>query len=485
MRRKRSFGKRNTSPTDRAQVSATLSEAIAKRKIPDHELNVLGYGNVVRRFDLDEETNGPSLMFRIVAPYAAFCFGFTEGDISDQDTTAATNVGTADPTTALYPVTSMATAFSEDVWPILDNLFSSGTGTRPTISVNEVIRYQAMLIDAYSYCLVPIMINYLTYHFDWSKVAPFTGNVPRFLYTIAANLEATDVGLADTYLPLLRRFENKIAFPLILEEAKRMMTPMMSVDLHGRLQVPVRQDPSTAVSSDIVTKVTAYLDYLDDVLVDTSAVLTSFLPFPMAQLDPWNFTPDPIIDVDRDSGWFNSGVKTVSTFGDTGDPVIDSTTLCDEATGDKCVYYTRHTQPVWAEIKLATIFGLTDDVTDDEFQLLTPHQYFKAIVVDDAFDTFEYDGTQILAASVGFRYLEYVNCRYASTDVDYGTMKPGLMGAEISKFPIDRLMRIETSYIFSLPILKQVVANMAGSSVRELRYTIRYLVSEGIADPVK
>jgi hypothetical protein len=298
-------------------------------------------------------------------------------------------------------------------------------------------------------------------------------------------MDATDVGMAERWLPLMKRMENLVIFPRILEETKRMLTPMMSVDLHGRLQVPIRMNPSTATSASVTAVVEAYLDYLDDVLVNTSDVLTSFLPFPMSNMDPWNFIPDPIVDVDRDSGWFNSGVKTISTFGDTNDPVIDVTTLCDEAETDACIYYTRHTQPIWSEIKMATIFRLTDDVTDDEFQLITPHKYGNIILVDDAFDTFVYDGTQILAASVGFRYIEYANSRYASKDVDYGTMKPGLMGAEVSRFPIDRLMRIETSYMTSLPVLKEVVANMAGSSVRELRYTIKYLVTEGVANQVR
>jgi hypothetical protein len=179
---------------------------------------------------------------RRLIPYAAFINGFSATDStgSAQDVGAATDTTVTDPTTALYPVTTMANKFDEDVWPILSNLFSSGTGTRSTVTINEFVRYQAMLIDAYTRMFVPIMINHLTFHFDWSKVAPFTGSVPKWLYDVASNIDATDVGLAETYLPLLKRFENKIAFPHMIAEAKRMMTPMMSVDLHGRIQLPTR-----------------------------------------------------------------------------------------------------------------------------------------------------------------------------------------------------------------------------------------------------
>jgi hypothetical protein len=186
-RRKPTERPKRLNPTDRAQSSATISEAIAGRAIPDHELSVLGIGNVNRYFDLDEPSNGPSVVFRMIQPYAAFVNGFSDVDSTgaSQDVNAAVDVSTADPTDALYPVTRMAWDFQTDVWPILTNLFTSGTGSRPTVSINEFIRYQSMLLQAYSYILSPVIINYLTYHFDWTKVAPFTGAVPKFMYDLA------------------------------------------------------------------------------------------------------------------------------------------------------------------------------------------------------------------------------------------------------------------------------------------------------------
>jgi hypothetical protein len=480
MKGRKSSRREKFSPTSRAQTSATMAEAVAGRQIPDHELSVLGFSNVVRRFDLDEPTNGPSVVFRQVDPYAGFTQGFSATDStgSAQDTNAAYDVSVADPTEALYPVTRMAWDFQTDVWPILSNLFTSGTGTRATVSINEFIRYQAMLMIAYSYALTPIIINHLTYHFDWSKVAPFQPIVPKYMYDLANNLDATDTGIAETYIPLLKRFDNKIAFPALINEIKRVLTPMLSVDLNGRLQVPIVLSPATVTTANIVDAVTSYLDYIDVTLDSSAAVFTSFLPFPLREMNPWGFPLEPVIDVDRDSGWYNSGVKSISTFGDTNDPDITLSMVCDEGATNDIIYYTRHTQPIWAEVKMSSVWRLTDDVTDDEFQLITPHKYKNVIIIDDAFDFFAYDGSQILAASVGFRYIEFANSRFASTDVDYGTQKPGMLGAEISQYPLNRLMRLETESVWSLETLKLVTSQMAGASIRELRYTIKALVVE-------
>jgi hypothetical protein len=270
----------------------------------------------------------------------------------------------------------------------------------------------------------------------------------------------------------------------MLAETKRMLTPMLSIDLHGRLMIPMIHNPSSATTASIVNTVTNWLDYIDVTLANSASTFTSFLPFPMSEMNPWGFNPDPSLDADRDSGWFNSNVKEIDTFGDTGDPTNTVSTLCDEAGVNSCIYYTRHTQPIWSEIKMASIFRLTDDVTDDEFQLITPHRYRKAILLDDVFDNFDYDGSQVLAASVGFRYIEFVNCRYASEDVAYGTQKPGLIGAEIQQYPLNRMMRLETSYVWSLTVMKAVTAQMTGASIRELRYTIKALIVDSVREGV-
>jgi hypothetical protein len=488
MARRRRTGKKpvteNRSVTQRAQVSTTLAEAVAGRDVPDHELTVLGWSNIARRFDLDEPKNGPNVVYSIIKPMYGFIQGYSASTISAQDVSAATDVSVADPTTALYPITPFAGYFETDVWPILTALFSSGTGQRSTVTINEFVRYNAMLMLSYAICLTPVMINRLTFHYDWTKVFPFSDVVPTHLYQMAENWDASDVGLATTWLPIMKRFENKIAFPRMIAEIKRMLSPMLSVDLNGRLQVPLIAHPATEAGTTWATYVESYLDYIDVKLADAGSVIATFLPFPMKEMAPWDMPIAPVIDVDRDTGWWNSNVKNFSTFGDTGDPDFDDALIFYDASGatmvDSNIPFTRHAQLTWAELKMASLWRLIYHIADNTFYLMTMHKYENRIIIDDVFDYFEWDGTQILAASDGFRYIDFANSRFASKDVDFGVQKPGLQGAEVSREPIERMMRLETSYLSNLEILKLVTATMAGASLRELRYTIANLVYAGL-----
>jgi hypothetical protein len=484
---KKKFAPKSTqrkSTTVRSIETAGAYAAVAGIGIPDHELTTFGPANVVRHFDLDEPLNGPSVIFREVTPFACFTRGYSDGVISDQDPGAATAVATADPKQALYPITSMANYFETDVFPILTNLFTSGTGTRyNSFTINEIVRFQAMMIEAYSWLLTPVIINKLVFHTDWKKIAPFTDAVPSFMYQLATNLGCTDVGLAETYLPLMRRMDNLTIFPRMAAEAKRIMTPMMSVDLHGRVFVPMRLQPDTITQAGVVAKVSEYLDYIDSKLVDISNLMATFLPFPFMDQDPWTLPDLPLIDIDRESGWFNSCTNKFSEFGDTGDPSKPTVMVCDEATDLNAVFYTRHCEPIWSEIKLSSIFWLEDDATDDTYRLITPHLYYDIHILDDAFDIFTYDGSAIGTGSTGFRYIDYASCRFASGDLDYGVQKPGLFGAHLGYIPLERMMRLETIYVFSVEVLKRVANVMAGASLREIRYTIRDLIDFGNSSP--
>lgn len=474
-------GSKKKSVTTRSQETATLYAAIDGRVIPDHELTTFSPSNLVRRFDIDEPSNGPSIVFRSILPYAAFMTGYSASDISAGDVGAATDITVSDPTTALYPITDMAVYYEEDVFPVLLNIFAAGTGKRYEISINETIRLIAMTCGAYVHLLMPLMINKLVYHTDWKKIAPFSDNVPTFLYQLAENLDATDVGIAERYLPMMKRMNNLIMFPRMVSEMKRMLTPMMSVDLHGRVQCPCVSDIGAITAASLTTTITGYLTYIDTHLADANNLMSTFLPFPLLEQNAWDLPELPIIDIDRDSGWYNSNVTPYATFGDTGDPVKSKVMLCDEAADLNALFYTRHCQPIWSEIKLSTIFWLEDHLTDDTYKLITPHYYYNAYIIDDAFDQVDYDGSTIGSGSDAFRYIDYVNCRFASTDVDYGVQKPGTFGAELYYNAIRRLVRLETAYMCSLEVLRPVAAVMAGASLREIRYTIKGMVVDNLA----
>ena len=341
-----------------AQESASLGNEIAGAPTPDHDLTVLGLGNVNRYFDLVDPSNGPSIVTRTAFPYAAIVAGYSAaGTRADQDTNSAYNTALV-ATDTLTPITPMAQFIEDDVWPVMTNLFSSGTGQRYDVSINEFVRYLSMSMIAYANMLDIIRLNHLTYHFDWTKVFPFSDSVPLSLYNAATKLEADDVGIASRWLPLMKRFDDKVMFPRMVFDIKRMAQPMQSVDFNGRLMQTFQQnvfDPAVDISS-YYDAIVGWLDYLDVNLARAGAVFTSFLPFPMRMSDPWAMASEPIIDIDKDTGWFNSGPNQVSVFGDTGDPSNNTNLTFDPNLSDVVYWWSRHTQPVWAGVKWASMW---------------------------------------------------------------------------------------------------------------------------------
>ena len=462
--------------TGRAQETTIQSGSLAGYPTPDHELTVLGVANVNRRFDLDEYTNGPSVVFRTTYPFKAMWQGFTSGEISDQDVQAATAIGsTADD--PLYPITPFAYAMLDDVWPIVSNLLATGTGNRATVSSSAWVRYNSMLFSAYLFLAGVNTINRLTYHFDWTKVTPFSDSVPSYLYALADKFKATDVGMAETWLPLMKRFETKIGFPRMVEEFKRMQTPMYSVDFNGRLLVPLTFDVNSVnIDADYLqSEVTAWLDYIDGPLAQTGAVLTSFLPFPMSAFNPWDLPIEPVVDLDRETGWWNSGVRAYDNFGDTGDPDNLNTLLFfNKLDGNhtNVYWHTRHTQPTWAEVRLASMYVVNEALIDNTFALSSLHAYDNVILLDDSGDSFRFDGSTVDASSLGYQYREFANTRFPDGQVIHGVQRPGMLGSEFGMNPYLRMMRLETGYQFSLQTLKVITQQMTGSSLRELRASI-------------
>lgn len=483
-RGKRTFSKAKISPSERAQTAAAEYATMAGQAMPDHELNTLGISNQARRFDIDDPSNGPSVVFRRVRPFAAFTKGFAKTSISESGGPGHMLDNNEPYDGAMLAITPMAEYWESDVWPVLSTLFDAGVGSRTYLKINECGRYFARVMDCYQTLMIPVTINKLVYHTDWSKVSPFSNVVPDFLYTMAENLEADNIGMAETWLPLMKRLETMILFPNITKEIKRMLTPMMSIDLHGRVMVPIHRDPVTCVVEDIKPIVTGHLTYLQmGDMAKVTNTIASFLPFPFKDQDPWTLPELPLIDVDRDSGWFNSPTSFAYEFGDTGDPTKNKQMMFEQDSNydwGTTIHYTRHVQPIWSEIKLASIFGLNYSASDDTFRLLTPHHISYGYIVDDAFDVITYDGSSISNADPEFPYIDYVNCRFASTDLNYGIQKPGTFGAELTYQSILRMMRLETSYLFNVDILKNVAQHMAGSSLREIRWTIRDILLQNL-----
>ena len=99
----------------------------------------LGVSNMSRSFAIDQNNNGPQLLFRQSNPTFYEAFSLT-GDPADLDSYAATDVTQLDPTVALFPMTPAADAFVDEYWPSLNGLLSSGLGSRFTPTQAEIIR---------------------------------------------------------------------------------------------------------------------------------------------------------------------------------------------------------------------------------------------------------------------------------------------------------------------------------------------------------
>lgn len=472
-------GKQSVTRSSVEQTVAMSSSAIA-----DHELTVLGVGNVNRYFDTDDYSNAPSCIFRHVDPYAAITQGFSTGSISDQDVGAALDVTEENVTTPLYPITDAAKVIESDVWPVVKTLMESGTGQRHSVSISEFVRYVAMVHASYDHLRWILTINVLAYHFDWTKVAPYSDTVPSHIYKLAEAYNATDVGLASKWLPLFRRLETKILFPRLVEELKRVTSPTIAPGISARLIIPVPVANLLNDADHVEKRVTDWLDYVETRLPRTSAMMNSFFPFNISAQNPWSVEQFGGIDVHRELGMWNSGVAPNTVFGDTDDPhpgdsLIVVTDKDSDQTVEPALWHTHQPQPTWAEVRQATIYNLHSNTLDDTWQLVTPHKYGTIIFMDDFDGYVEYDGSVYTDLSANAVYEHFANSRFVNQTkgINGGTMRDGVIGAELNYLPMKRIMRSEVRYMLHIELLVSIAQKMAGASLRELRATIAQAVS--------
>lgn len=301
------------------------------------------------------------------------------------------------------------------------------------------------------------------------------------MYQLCENMLCDDIGLATYWWPLIRRLDNKIIFPEMMNQAKRMMTPMWSAgSIHKRLLVPICANPMITDGAATILVLKSQLDYAENECKKVASLLNTFLPFTMSRFNPWDDAGRPTIDIPRQAGWYNSSPMWTDTFGDTGDPQIGETLFFDEADGAPITWFAITAQPTWGTVKLASVFYRTDEIVDDEFYLMTPHQYGPIIIPDDNFLYTEFDANLRTNFSVDERrIIEYAHCRYATREINYGVNHPGYLGAKVYEEPLRRLMRIETGEVFEINTLKLMAAHIAGSGLREIRQHVSTLYRIG------
>lgn len=462
--------------------------------IPSHEHAIMGVANIIGDFNLSDGVTGPSAIVRRVRPYAAYVQGYSETDgdgVSVGDVNAMLDK-TIDADQDLYPVTMYARAFEREAAPVLLSIFEAGLTYNSAPSVTALTRYPAAVLETYQTLYSLQVLNHLTYHADWSGYYPYNGIVPAWLYDLCDLFDCDDVGMAKNYLPYARRLETHTCFPNMIMESKELLTPMLSMDVNGRLFIPTflnlfegdsyeeGEDPGMAIArirnsrnwTDVTVKnrLKDRFDLLDTVLVNARKAYMAYVPFPLAKMDLWT-VPEPRINPYILSGWYNSGVKRFDTFNDTGDPEPHEVMVCDNSEDNSATFYSIAPQPTWGEVKYSTIFSLDVERFDDTYYLLTPHQWNNIALFDNYNQVSFYNGQVVGISDNRFELHNFPRCRYVISheNVRHGLQEPGYLHAKLHRTDIRRLVTLEVLANVHYDQMKAIRGLMTGSSVRVIR----------------
>ena len=467
----------------------------------------IGISNVVRSFTRDSPENGPSIVWRKVTPYAAFLYGFSKTNDDASPSTDFLSPSVA-PGTDFFPRTNFAYDYEFQVWPLMRNIFDSGLGARTKVTgFSNVTRTLAMTMQIYAYLRTVGVLNRLAYHQDWSEIVPFVDLVPSQIYSVAEAWDATDVDLLQTWLPLSRRFEDLVMFPNLTATIKRLTRPMFYLDLHGRLVVPT---PISAFSASGTGKSirTAIQNMLDWILVenaDATNLLRTFMPFSVAQQDPWGDV-GPVMDPSLHVARWNSGRVDWNTFsapatfpeglGNLATLSVDTGTSAWDPESPPNLnvnFHTRGAQPIWDEVGNSTVMLSSGNGTAAKkaLRIATIHETSSVYMLDDA-DS-DKDLSYDSAEEALDRYIRFQGTRFAHlsstyktddatyTGAAYGMLDPGLVVAEVPYPAIRRLVRSQAETDFAARALKYVTVGLMGGSLREIRgFLAREIQSEAM-----
>jgi hypothetical protein len=474
---------RNRSKADEPEAGGSLSPAGQGVIIPSsaHQDTSMGVGNITRAFDVTDGITGPSFVFRLVSPFEAFISGWSllENDPSDQDFAqfyaAAVSAGTE-----FFPITPYARAWNAEMGPVYNRLFQASLTSYVAPPIYDVARYFAVLMQSYCYLYSVMVINKLAYHTDWSGIFPYTGKVPKAIYDIASTVGADDITIAQEYISYMRILERHTLPPWITAEIKRMLTPVKSLDLGGHIMIPSYIAATTSKSNILYALGQLELQYEVE-LADVRRVVQAYIPYPLDRQMMYDVS-DPVSDPLRLSGWYNSGNISTDPFGDTGDPVTFKGMVIDEADGTypgACLHYTMQGSPTWSEVKMATIFYLTDDPVDDEFWLMTPHNYGPIYFYDENLSSTLLDGTTVAKSDAAFELANFAYNRFAynDSDVNRGMQMPGYVSSVIDSEAITTMMSIEVLDNWHYDEMATMASFAMGSNYRLRRRELQQLQS--------
>ena len=457
---------------------------------------MLGFANLSRSFDYDTSRTRmgrrPPFFLRNCFPQIAFYEGFSASAAPsagvNTDIGAAIDNTVTDIDSELYPVTPYAQQFESTVWPTIQNILRGGLGQRVAVSFSAFVRYIASTHVCYCSLRDAVTLNILAFHYDWSKVFPFSDVVPKEIQAWAGLLNCDDAGMARYWIPRMQRLEARIMFPGWMHETRQALKPLLSLEMAPELWIP--RFTQRSEFSSIIEGIDNSLDYVEVELGDVEAVLKSFLPFPISQMDPWRFD-EPAPDVMRWNGFINEGLANYTTFG-TGSVDVDSNlrfngtvvngkiTPADDGVDIK--WLTQTEAPIWAALKYGGFFMDATNPTLTEHLQIGMHQTANVAIVSDTTATTIANMITAFSASLTiegrdqawFRNLRFAGAR--GEGIDDGYFMPGHILGTVEGEGLLRLVELQCLADFSFQALQRLSVITLGRSLREVQRTLLELI---------
>lgn len=453
------------------------SATTSSRSVDAFENSELGVSNVSRVFSTNQSQNGPQIIIR--SARCAFGHGWSATGIGGSSS-GAYDTSVVDPSTPIYPITSIAEAFELDYYPALQALLASGLGSRYTPTSHEIVRYFAMVTKALEAAMTVVAANHIAYKMDWTQIPPHTSSVPRSAYIMAEELDASDVGLSDRWRSLLDRVSSHILPPIMASKIMINGMPRILSPFGNQIVFQTYYPGcfwSGTGADEIETAITDYLDYIDTYLFNTANVLRSFTPWRIGQILmstlPWN----PSLS----SANFNSGFEGYPIFGTTGTPGNTKTITFGEsaANGDQAIFYHLGARPTLGEIVNTVMYEVYD--VDNRYRLASNWWKGEGYLLDD-------DGVTIVAyttnesdSDVAIRYANYIPNRYRIDEPFIGgdagpTQGRGMAPYIASVVSTDMIIRVNQQYLLwsmGLANLKTIASLAGGASLRTIRDALR------------
>lgn len=440
----------------------------------------------------------PAWVLQLIYPNEAFISGWSANTetIDSNDHGAAWDLS-KEGTNPLYGITPLAKYFQSFIWPVIENLFQSGVGSRYTIGLAEFVRHQVLTLTVHRTVKYILWLNYMTYHFDWKAVFPFSGEAPPALYILAKAMKCSDIELVELWMPIIKRVEVKSAFPNMITWTNRMLTPNLSSVLTGRVVIAGHANMTdTAGGFDkMYNACIDRLNYIDTNLDKADGIMKSFLPYTVASALPWSMGP-VTMDVNRHTGMWNSGRTSTNAFGD-GDveAMVVSRNLIAEDTPTTAripllpdirtsvdSFASRYAQPIWDEMRTGAMYATVNPSgagLDTIHRLLTNVVYGSTLLYGNYHDT---DDLLVFAGEPTSsddwrRYRRFFETKFVGSTVDGGTRDPEYVYSPINIDTLQRLINLETEYLFSFQVLRYVSTATSGNSLRDLRGSIADIVT--------